>query len=298
MMWLVWRQQRAQVLSSVGVVAALILMWAFVLVEVSGCDSWRGCSAPFRAELASRYGYYCMTIPALCFVLGVFAGAPLFAREFEERTHAFVMTQTGGRGRWILLKIVISVLPVAIALTGLGVISAVAHERAWMPNPLLQPTGYMGNGVLLVGLFLLAFGLSVLLGVIGRKTLPAMVLALVGFLPATLIVAQLIRPGVLPPERVTMEITDIDLSDSDSFIPTPEVPASASVDDYGYLDVDGAETPSCVGSDCEVDVAMSYVEFYWNDEFWSLQWFDFGCYAALSLLLTAGTVKRMTRAGI
>lgn len=296
MIWFVWRIHRTQVLSSVGVVAALIAVWLVVLWEVSGCQELRGCDAPVTAFAAENYVYYGIGVLLLAVILGVFAGGPLFAREFEERTYAFVITQRGHHGRWVLLKLLVSAVPVGAAVTVLGVLAAHAHERAGMPLRLLQQLGYVANGPLLGAWFLLAFGFAAVAGVIGRKTLLAMVIGAVAVAPAGIAVSQLVRPVLLLPERIVMDITQTD-RDTAEYLPVPDNPDRTTIIESGYLTATGTELDYAICADpaCQNEVAESYTDYYHDDDFWTLQLFDIAGYTLLAGTALAITTQRLNQ---
>jgi hypothetical protein len=76
------------------------------------------------AILLSLYG-----LPAAFAVTGALIGAPLVAREVEQRTHLVAWTQSVSRRRWYAAKI--SVLAAGLALAGL----AAGTINAWLPGP-------------------------------------------------------------------------------------------------------------------------------------------------------------------
>lgn len=295
MTWLIWRLQRAQVMTSLVIVLSIILLWVVVLIEASGCPTPTDCGAPMTEFIDENYVYYAIGVFLLSIVLGLFAGGPLFAREFEERTYAFVITQRGHHGRWLLLKLVIAGVPVAIAITALGVLSAYVHERAALPLKLIQQVGYIAHGPLLGAWFLLAFTFAALAGVIGRRTLMAMVVAAVAVVPVSVAASRLISPAVLPPQRVMLEITSADRESAD-YLPVPEPPGESTIIGHGYLtaagvEADGIET--CNEPSCRADVTESYTEFYFNGDFWTLQALDMAAYALVAAGALIITVRRL-----
>lgn len=299
MIWLVWRQQRAQVSTGLGIVLGLAVVWLVILVETSGCATYRDCDAPFTALVGEYYPFINMGVVLLSIVLGLFAGGPLFAREFEERTHAFVITQAGHHGRWVTAKLLIAAVPVALALTGFGVFIAIVHDRAPLPMLLLQNVGYVSHGPLLGGWFLLAFAFAALIGVLGRRSLPAMVLALVAVIPVSMLVAQVARPAVLPPLRTTEEISQADRESGDP-LPTASYPMDdGTLIDSGYLSSNGTvlddmEVYSCSEESCLTEVAVAYADYYMDDDFWTLQVFDLAAYALAALMILAFTTHRLS----
>ena len=126
MTWIVWRQQRPVFITlAAGLVVAVgaILLWrAGMVTDLSARNlldcvdgSLRACRSRDVMEFQNAW-YDKMHIaqglviaaPAL---MGVFVGAPLFAREFEQGTHALAFTQSISRTRWTATKFAVAVLP-------------------------------------------------------------------------------------------------------------------------------------------------------------------------------------------
>jgi len=108
MWWVAWRQHRAQLAISLGLLVALALAWVVFrlalvsrLAELTGGDDTRcasieppnGPSSDYcpeqaydavQAEFGIMWGLLRLGMLALPLVLGAFVGAPLFAREFEQ----------------------------------------------------------------------------------------------------------------------------------------------------------------------------------------------------------------------
>src|SRR5204862_6772101 len=74
------------------------------------------CSAPaaakaFRTVWTTRLNLGQAAILGLPALIGVFIGAPLFARELEQGTHVLAFTQSVSRIRWMSSKILVSAGP-------------------------------------------------------------------------------------------------------------------------------------------------------------------------------------------
>jgi hypothetical protein len=135
----------------------------------------------------SRYNFAILVfqdgLPATLAVVGALVGAPLVAREIEQRTQLVSWTQSVSRRRWYLMKV--TILAGALAVAGLAV-GVVAHQ---LQRP-LGMGGLIGSrwswffsmDLALVGEIVLAFALAVALGAWLRRTLPAVGAALAGFL--------------------------------------------------------------------------------------------------------------------
>ncbi|MFD9302933.1 hypothetical protein ACFWCB_09645 [Streptomyces sp. NPDC060048] len=144
-----WRRQRLQLLITallIAAVGAVLLFYRFDAVSliqdrgIAGClrIGVDPCSRSAMAALSSEYKTYVSIIPMvlLCLpvLLGVFAGASLFAGEFEHGTHVFGLTQSVSRRRWPATKLLVGGGPVTVLMLVLGLVGA------WALTPLNHVT--------------------------------------------------------------------------------------------------------------------------------------------------------------
>jgi hypothetical protein len=133
-------------------------------------------------------------LPLLMVVIGVLVGAPLVAREVEQRTQLLAWTQSVARRRWYATKA--SVLAAALAAGGL--VAGFANDRAQMPLNRGGLTSSRWIWFFSIDLTpaaeaVLAFALAAAIGAYLRRTLPAIGAALVGFLALFLLTGSVIR---------------------------------------------------------------------------------------------------------
>ncbi|GAB4003348.1 hypothetical protein GCM10029992_44650 [Glycomyces albus] len=126
MIWLTWRQMRAQTLWTAGLLAAIaayLLYIAYDLresyrVNVTECTT--GCAGAARV-VADQFGGSIMLIELLILaapaLIGAFWGAPLITRELESGTHRLVWNQSVTRTRWLTAKLAL-VGGLSVAFTG------------------------------------------------------------------------------------------------------------------------------------------------------------------------------------
>lgn len=113
------------------------------------------------------------------FVLGLFIGPPLVARELERRTAEIAWTLSASRTRWLMRRIAVplaAVLAATFALGGAG--EALTRVAPW--NEGVDPgfQDYGGRGVLVPLRALAVLGVGIAIGAwIGRQ-LPALLLTL------------------------------------------------------------------------------------------------------------------------
>ena len=143
-------------------------------------------------------GFWALLL-ALPGLLGVVIGAPLIARELESGTWQLAWAQTVPRTRWLITKLAV----VAAGLVILG--AAMTALITWYRQPMDRLTGHFINnvydfeGLALTAYILLAFGLAVLAGLLIRRSIPAMVAALIAWLAVRLTVEYLLRPRFQTP---------------------------------------------------------------------------------------------------
>jgi ABC-type transport system involved in multi-copper enzyme maturation permease subunit len=211
MIWLSWRQNRLELLVTLAVSVALGAAMTVVTFQAQAvaaavsqtCSSTPGplCQAA-SVDFNERFRYLNTFFEAALFVLpalaGIFIGAPLLAREFEQGTARLVWTQGITRLRWLGIKL-------SLILTIGFVISAVLALVAgrWVSSQ----TGVFTNrwdyfdtqGPVFVGYVIFAIALGIAAGTLIRRVVPAMGATLVAFVAIRLAVFLWVRPNFLPP---------------------------------------------------------------------------------------------------
>jgi hypothetical protein len=126
----------------------------------------------------------------LPFVLGVFGGIPVVARELEDRTAQTAWWLNGSRSRWLLRKLgpILLVLGVAIGLAAI-VASLVAED--WLRWYGAERANLLGTyGPLAIVRAFGAFGLGLAAGAILGRTFPAFVVSVTLLLLVMVIAIQ------------------------------------------------------------------------------------------------------------
>src|SRR3984957_9497173 len=219
---LIWRQHRGQALWTVISVTALCaLMVGFGLsaehwlagyhlgrrqLAAAGCpppsalggvfhvQSAATCGAlknrypgSLQAAFASRYSSAILFsqdgLPAAFAIIGALTGAPLVAREVEQRTHLAAWPQSVSRRRWYITKI--AALGTALAVAGL----AAGAANAWLQHQLTAGDStssrwswFVSIHLALAGEAALAFALGVAFVALLRRTIPAIGPTVAGFI--------------------------------------------------------------------------------------------------------------------
>lgn len=145
-----------------------------------------------------------LIVPVL---IGMFWGAPLVARELETGTFRLAWTQSVSRRRWLAVKL--GLVGLASAAVG-GLLSLMA---TWWLSPIdkvnanrFSAAAFGTHGFVPAGYALFAFALGATTGLLFRRTLPAMVVTLVGFIVARFVVAYSIRPHFMAPVTKAMAL--------------------------------------------------------------------------------------------
>ena len=238
---LIWRQHRGQALWTVLAVTALCVFMAGVRLSaehwLAGYYHWLGqlaaagcppptahsgvfhvksaatCSAlknrypgSLQAAFGNRYSFAILLsqngLPAVLAIIGAMIGAPLVAREVEQRTHLTAWTQSVSRRRWYITKT--GTLAAALFLAGLtagAVNSWMAHQLTAGDTTSSRWPWFASTNLVLAGEAALAFALGAASGALLRRTLPAIAAALAGF--AVLIAGARWLVLALTPARTT-----------------------------------------------------------------------------------------------
>jgi hypothetical protein len=239
---LIWRQHRGQALWTIITVTALsLLAVGFGLSAehwLAGYHSWlrqlaaAGCPPPtahsgvfhvnspatclalkdrypggLQAAFASHYNIAILLsqygLPAAFAVTGALIGAPLVAREVEQRTQLAAWTQSVSRRRWYAAK----TSALAAGLTVAGLLAGTVY--AWLQHQLTAGdtassrwSWFVSINLAPAGEAVLAFALAVAFGALLRRTLPAIGAAVAGF-TVLLLAARWMVQALTPASKTT-----------------------------------------------------------------------------------------------
>ncbi|GIH93693.1 ABC transporter permease [Planobispora siamensis] len=335
MIWLTWRQLRG----SATMTAALLVMLVAVLAltgsqlaadyssGIASCTRGEEC-AGFYDQLFDDYQIPFMASILVVLVLpamiGLFWGAPMITRELEAGTHLLVWNQSITRTRWLAVKLGFAGL-LAVAAAGVSGIAV-----TWWSGPLdqsappgfalMDPLVFSARGIAPLGYAAFAFALGVTVGMLVRRTLPAMALTLVLFAAVQIAMPLLVRPHLIPPVTSAFELgrenTDgfginrdgtfdirIDAAipghtgawvlSSELVDPSGRTIAASGQDGRveGVSTTSGACAPAAGPPDgCPAEVnRLGYRQkatYQPLERFWPLQWIETGIYAAFTAGLT------------
>ncbi|MFF5721037.1 translation initiation factor IF-2 [Streptomyces buecherae] len=313
--WVVWRQHRATawtVLALTAVVAACFGYWfhqqhAFQqenglvdcdilfptcrgkrLTDDPLADVVRVLDTDYRDVLV-RAGHALLALPPL---LAVFLGAPLFARDFESGSHRLALTQSVSPRRWMAAKLAFAVsltLVVSLVLTALY---GWWWHSTWRDFGDLiwdTPTPLLTAGPAAVALALLAVVVGATVGLVIRRTLPAMLASLV-ISGGGLYLVQEWRPAERLWPLSTARSTPMNY---------PDLPRYSLHERLRYETSSGERISDQVCPDLSAeanlvrclrrhDVVGTVVEYHPASAYWPTQWVLAGICMAVAAALVAG----------
>ncbi|MGW1210274.1 transporter [Streptomyces sp. NPDC002499] len=322
MIWLTWRQFRTQAAVVFAAVAALAAALAVTGPQLADLYRTAGSSLVDQVSSSDQSVYYAglLVVLAVPPVIGMFWGAPLISRELETGTHYLAWNQGVTRTRWLATKLS---LGAAASMTAAGLTSLAV---SWWSSPIdravngggatdtyfprLDPVAFAARGVVPMAYAAFAFVLGIALGLVIRRTLPAMATTLVVYAAVQISVPLWLRPHLAATERTTVPIepggVPISIQEGAKQIVThPEVPG-AWVTSQQTLNAAGqpVSVPSsfadCLRTEsgpptlqqydrCLADLgARGYqqqVTYHPAGNFWALQWAETGLYLGLASAL-------------
>jgi len=247
MTWFAWRQFRVP-----AALAALLLAVSAVLLGVTGhsvAQSWSASGAGtchgncgsdiaifvqevttgFNGAIYQGTAVLMYVLPAL---IGIFWGAPLIARDLEAGTHRLAWNQSVTRTRWLATKLTVVGLATA-ATTGLltWAVTSWGHHLDNVRFYRIMPLMYGARGVVPIAYALFAFALGVTMGMLIRRTLPAMAATLAIYIGAVVSMPLWIRAHLASTVRTT---APLDVGNIDRLL----------IGDHNRMQVGGGTTPN------------------------------------------------------
>jgi ABC-type transport system involved in multi-copper enzyme maturation permease subunit len=236
MIWLTWRQSRAQAITAGAILLALAIVLAITGASLASDYNSAGlntchlsCPQDATNLLAAlrggalQYMFYggilaMYLAPAL---IGLFWGAPLLARELETGTYRLAWNQSVTRDRWTLIKLgagglasvaVAGLLSLMISWWATPIDTAESYGGQGLFSNRMTPLLFGARGITPLGYAAFAFVLGVTLGVLLRRAIPAMALTLLLFAAVQLLVPTLIRPHLLPADQASRPLNPYNTS--------------------------------------------------------------------------------------
>jgi hypothetical protein len=219
MTWLTWRQMRVQALVVIAVaatLAAMLLATGSHLSDLYAADV-KAFIDQLKFERFDGFLYLAglVTAHSIAPVIGAFCGAPLIARELETGTHRLAWTQSTTRHRWLAMKLLITT---GVAAVVAGVLSwvvtwwstpidkaiAAGHGSGTFSLPRLDPVVFGARGVVAVGYVVFGLAVGTTVGLVLRRSIPAVALTMVVVAAAEILMPHFVRAHLVAP--VTAEV--------------------------------------------------------------------------------------------
>jgi ABC-type transport system involved in multi-copper enzyme maturation permease subunit len=327
MIWVSWRRQRAQLITLLGMLVVgagvIVLLRSTMLDTITSsqltqcvAQALQECSAPqaaktFQTEWTTTLNMGQAAIISLPALIGVFIGAPLFARELEQGTHVLAFTQSVSRTRWMFSKLVIALVPALVVLVALQSLVSWWLSAAGMLGPRMNGSFTALNFGIEhaspVAYALFAFALGTFVGVVSRRTLVAMTAGLGAFVVVRFALSGLVN-RLVPAQRLEVAPgTTMAVHEDGSLVL-----------DTGWLDTAGREvstsgaealnqacksTPSGVTNTQEgylaclpqSGLAKKYADFIPESQAWQVHLVDAAIFGGLAVLLLVGTAWVLRR---
>jgi hypothetical protein len=243
MIWLTWRQFRAQsivtaaalaVLAVVLLITGLQLAHLYDLSGLATCQAHGDCGSlttRFTSEVNATAAYKPLFFVGLAVLyitpalIGLFWGAPLITRELEAGTFRLAWNQSVTRTRWLAVKLGL------IGLAAMATAGLFSLMVTWWAGPIdrvtssgkggqgatsfsrLQPLLFDARGITPIGYAAFAFALGVTAGVLIRRTLPAMAATLAAFAAVQVAWPNWIRPHLIAPVRAILPLNTANLNE-------------------------------------------------------------------------------------
>jgi hypothetical protein len=218
MIWLTWRQFRAQALTALAILAATAIyllitglqMHHAYTADLATCTPQHDCSDVLSRLGQSYHGVLNLAqllVIAAPGLIGIFWGAPMIAREVETGTDQVAWNQSVTRTRWLAVKLT------GVGLAAIATAAVLSYLLTWWAEPLDHINGsrfaavtFSSRDIVPIAYAAFAFALGTTAGLLLRRTIPAMAVTLAVFIGIQILVPALIRPNLLPSTTVTFPI--------------------------------------------------------------------------------------------
>lgn len=246
-------------------------------------------------DLDRMLTYMGLAIIALPAVIGAFVAGPTVAREWESNSVKLSWTQSSPPAAWLAARLAV---PAALVVCGIVALSAVfswSRGRLTYPFPAIweDVSAFGATGTVPAASALLALALGTLTGLLLRRTVPAMAVALLASGLVTVVLGT-VRDHLWPVVKAAYPLAG-----------EYPVPKWGHVVELGFVTTGGDLLPGdiCANSplkfnDCLAghDVAQNYVHYHPASHYWPLQLVETGillALAALAVFLAFRALRRL-----
>ena len=326
MIWLTWRQFRGQAIAALAALAVLATYLTYLGVRIQNAydanvECGAGCSLStardaLEREFITAIGVTGLLVTIVPAILGAFWGAPLIAREIETGTHRLVWNQSVTRVRWLSVKLAF------VILAGVVVAGASSLLLTWAAGPYDKLIGqrfealtFPARNITPIGYAVFAVVLGTTVGLVARRTIPAMAITLAVFVGLQILMPTVIRPHLQTPITETRQFEEtvgqvgISLNDDGSVtLEGYSIPGAWMLDSSVPLhDADGKPVTdelirSCFTGSLEDDMACLAgknlhftVSYHPGDRYWTFQLLETMVCLVLAGMLAAFAFWRIPR---
>jgi hypothetical protein len=211
--WLVWRQQRAVVATTIvaGTIIGVLLIIDILAMTHANALGVRACltgnARPepncdypigLMAQATSSLPDLKMALLVFPALIGAFAGAPLVAREYEIGTIHYTWTQGLPPRRWLMLTMALTVASISAVTIADGILFNIASGLASLGfRYTVTGATFPAQAPALPAWSVFAYTLGVGSGVVIRRTLPSMAATLCGYGAVYYLTKEFFRPHYL-----------------------------------------------------------------------------------------------------
>jgi hypothetical protein len=299
--WMSWRQYRHSAAGTavfLGVLALYLLVMGLEIrsayASATACPASAGnaCEAVlnlFNNDYHSAAEVTAAVLNSIPVLAGVFAGAPILARELNSGTFRFAWTQGAGRTRWTLARLALPAVTVTAAA------AAFSQLFGWYFWPFFnaQQAGSMApqyfnlTGIAFAAWALAAFTIGAVAGVLIRRVVPAIAAGMAACAGLLAVTVFYLRPHYMAP-LVTR--------------PNTAAPGSAWIISQVWTGPQGQRITNfnqIIALIQHPQRGFSQVTVYQPDtRYWPFQFIEGGWLLVLSILLIAATVWVVRRRAV
>jgi len=333
MIWLTWRQFRGQALIALAALAALAIFLVVLGLRIRSTydanvtDCGSACTlTSARDVMEDAYftplllsGFLVVLVPAL---IGAFWGAPLVAREIETGTHRLVWNQSVTRSRWLAVKLTF------VTLAGVATAGALSLLLTWAASPYdkllagrFDPLLFPTRNIVPLGYAAFAVTAGIVIGLLTRRTIPAMAITLAAFAALQILMPTAVRPHLRPPVTESVAFTTdtavgefnagggsgpdsgVSISGYAGSVPGAWILSGrVPLLDAAGKQVTREQLSTCLKGELRRDMAcvgqmnLHYtVEYQPASRYWTFQWLEMGVYLLLGGLLAGFAFWRIRR---
>ena len=221
MTWLTWRQQRLESMIggiAIGLLAVLLLWTGHTMIASYENGGSEACIASHASSdtcgtITTAFGQQFDHLNALAnwltflpLFIGLLLATPLIL-DVEQGTFRLAWTQSISRRRWLAMKLAWMVATAIAASLGLSLLWTWWHGPFDQLHGRLDATAFNFEGIAPIAYTLFALALCLAVGVLLRRTAPAIAITFAIFLGLRLLIEIRLRPHYLAPLKLVWDPT-------------------------------------------------------------------------------------------